>query len=134
MSVGFGLLSLFLFKHKTEYEVRISDWSSDVCSSDLGDVQGVLHRRVFDQFVVHLADHADAKILHRLIEALLVDEPGARRGHRERPQRDQRRQQAEPVLDRLLAKEGLAQLPQELLVDRIVAILDDLYGIRSEEQ
>src|SRR3546814_4421462 len=26
---------LFLFKRKTAYEVRISDWSSDVCSSDL---------------------------------------------------------------------------------------------------
>src|SRR3546814_6225577 len=25
----------FLFKQKTAYEVRISDWSSDVCSSDL---------------------------------------------------------------------------------------------------
>src|SRR3546814_10841409 len=25
----------FFFKHKTAYEVRISDWSSDVCSSDL---------------------------------------------------------------------------------------------------
>src|SRR3546814_2699078 len=30
----FGLL--FVFKHKTAYEMRISDWSSDVCSSDLG--------------------------------------------------------------------------------------------------
>src|SRR3546814_3114770 len=27
---------LFLFKQKTAYEMRISDWSSDVCSSDLG--------------------------------------------------------------------------------------------------
>src|SRR3546814_10621473 len=26
----------FFFKHKTAYEMRISDWSSDVCSSDLG--------------------------------------------------------------------------------------------------
>src|SRR3546814_5379833 len=26
---------LFLFKQKTAYEMRISDWSSDVCSSDL---------------------------------------------------------------------------------------------------
>src|SRR3546814_5169437 len=26
---------LFFFKHKTAYEVRISDWSSDVCASDL---------------------------------------------------------------------------------------------------
>src|SRR3546814_12456981 len=28
-------LSFFFFKQKTAYEVRISDWSSDVCSSDL---------------------------------------------------------------------------------------------------
>src|SRR3546814_3516394 len=27
----------FFFKQKTAYEVRISDWSSDVCSSDLVD-------------------------------------------------------------------------------------------------
>src|SRR3546814_4363457 len=27
----------FFFKQKTAYEMRISDWSSDVCSSDLGD-------------------------------------------------------------------------------------------------
>src|SRR3546814_9138298 len=26
----------FFFKQKTAYELRISDWSSDVCSSDLG--------------------------------------------------------------------------------------------------
>src|SRR3546814_17020344 len=31
-----GLLFFFFFKQKTAYEVRISDWSSDVCSSDLG--------------------------------------------------------------------------------------------------
>src|SRR3546814_6440046 len=28
------LVVLFLFKQKTAYEMRISDWSSDVCSSD----------------------------------------------------------------------------------------------------
>src|SRR3546814_6084815 len=28
---------LFFFKKKTAYEMRISDWSSDVCSSDLVD-------------------------------------------------------------------------------------------------
>src|SRR3546814_6689693 len=28
-------LFFFFFKHKTAYEMRISDWSSDVCSSDL---------------------------------------------------------------------------------------------------
>src|SRR3546814_15450657 len=34
MSVVFVLL-FFFFKQKTAYEMRISDWSSDVCSSDL---------------------------------------------------------------------------------------------------
>src|SRR3546814_7090877 len=29
------LLMFFFFKQKTSYEMRISDWSSDVCSSDL---------------------------------------------------------------------------------------------------
>src|SRR3546814_10888753 len=29
------ILFLFFFKQKTAYEMRISDWSSDVCSSDL---------------------------------------------------------------------------------------------------
>src|SRR3546814_16205960 len=30
-----GLVCFFFFKQKTAYEMRISDWSSDVCSSDL---------------------------------------------------------------------------------------------------
>src|SRR3546814_4244649 len=29
------VVSFFFFKQKTAYEMRISDWSSDVCSSDL---------------------------------------------------------------------------------------------------
>src|SRR3546814_2467699 len=29
------LFFIFVFKHKTAYDMRISDWSSDVCSSDL---------------------------------------------------------------------------------------------------
>src|SRR3546814_1133092 len=35
---GFAVsyLYVFFFKQKTAYEMRISDWSSDVCSSDLG--------------------------------------------------------------------------------------------------
>src|SRR3546814_19902257 len=31
------LCCVFFFKQKTAYEMRISDWSSDVCSSDLRD-------------------------------------------------------------------------------------------------
>src|SRR3546814_9358247 len=33
----------FFFKQKTAYEMRISDWSSDVCSSDLGDAVQMIH-------------------------------------------------------------------------------------------
>src|SRR3546814_9147022 len=31
----FCVIFVFFFKQKTAYEMRISDWSSDVCSSDL---------------------------------------------------------------------------------------------------
>src|SRR3546814_2253655 len=31
----FSVCVFFFFKQKTAYEMRISDWSSDVCSSDL---------------------------------------------------------------------------------------------------
>src|SRR3546814_9960362 len=33
--VLFDVFVFFFFKQKTAYEMRISDWSSDVCSSDL---------------------------------------------------------------------------------------------------
>src|SRR3546814_1478892 len=33
--MGWSFSFFFFFKHKTAYEMRISDWSSDVCSSDL---------------------------------------------------------------------------------------------------
>src|SRR3546814_3819379 len=58
MSVSsvFLYVMFFFFKQKTAYEMRISDWSSDVCSSDLlgGDEAGVY------------ADHAG---LQRLADA-----------------------------------------------------------------
>src|SRR3546814_4969702 len=34
----FCVVFVFFFKQKTAYEMRISDWSSDVCSSDLEDL------------------------------------------------------------------------------------------------
>src|SRR3546814_3655503 len=35
-------IHFFFFKQKTAYEMRISDWSSDVCSSDLLDAEGLV--------------------------------------------------------------------------------------------
>src|SRR3546814_13185880 len=40
-SLCFVVLLFFFFKQKTAYEMRISDWSSDVCSSDLGIATGL---------------------------------------------------------------------------------------------
>src|SRR3546814_1501235 len=34
---------VFFFKQKTAYEMRISDWSSNVCSSDLPGVTSSIH-------------------------------------------------------------------------------------------
>src|SRR3546814_8732837 len=42
------LYFFFFFKQKTAYEMRISDWSSDVCSSDL------LARQEFSNVLVDL--------------------------------------------------------------------------------
>src|SRR3546814_2775620 len=39
--VGLFVFFFFFFKQKTAYEMRISDWSSDVCSSDLCTFVGV---------------------------------------------------------------------------------------------
>src|SRR3546814_18826075 len=44
----------FFFKQKTAYEVRISDWSSDVCSSDLLEKMAMQmdwmgHHRIVDE-------------------------------------------------------------------------------------
>src|SRR3546814_5107579 len=38
--IGIGCGVCLFFKQKTAYEMRISDWSSDVCSSDLGMASG----------------------------------------------------------------------------------------------
>src|SRR3546814_18018849 len=41
---------LFFFKQKTAYEMRISDWSSDVCSSDLGKRLPIRQSKIVVQF------------------------------------------------------------------------------------
>src|SRR3546814_5903358 len=57
-------LFFFFFKQKTAYELRISDWSSDVCSSDLcrlsGDKDVDHHCHGAPQ--VQLGDPADAAV------------------------------------------------------------------------
>src|SRR3546814_3977226 len=40
------LVTVVFFKQKTAYEMRISDWSSDVCSSDLFELGGKRSARI----------------------------------------------------------------------------------------
>src|SRR3546814_3304596 len=58
---------LFFFKHKTAYEMRISDWSSDVCSSDLARQRSLLdcrgHRYVFRDQGLDLLTHRRIGVL-----------------------------------------------------------------------
>src|SRR3546814_4449689 len=63
------MLCVFFFKQKTAYEMRISDWSSDVCSSDLGVFTNgdgnraivVPYRHIGEQF-------GPVKLLQRLVQ------------------------------------------------------------------
>src|SRR3546814_10489388 len=43
----YSFLYFFFFKQKTAYEMRISDWSSDVCSSDLQGGLGLPDREYY---------------------------------------------------------------------------------------
>src|SRR3546814_1354112 len=65
-------MNFFVFKQKTAYEMRISDWSSDVCSSDL--LGGALGREIDDVAVVVLDGQAPVV----LVELDLLVEIGHR--------------------------------------------------------
>src|SRR3546814_3561155 len=70
----------FFFKQKTAYEMRISDWSSDVCSSDL---RYELHHGVAitDPAIVAAAELSNRYITDRFLPdkaIVLIDEAGAR--------------------------------------------------------
>src|SRR3546814_9748815 len=54
-------MCIFFFKQKTAYEMRISDWSSDVCSSDLRDHQIGVAERFRQEFDCTALDRADRR-------------------------------------------------------------------------
>src|SRR3546814_10085792 len=57
----------FFFKQKTAYDLRISDWSSDVCSSDLAnaaisnDLDAAIGEQDIDQHAVVVLGIPDAQ-------------------------------------------------------------------------
>src|SRR3546814_2880606 len=76
--VSLPMMFFFFFKQKTAYEMRISDWSSDVCSSDLtalapqnlsGTVAAKLSTWTGERWVVSVSgDAGEATIAERRSE------------------------------------------------------------------
>src|SRR3546814_8677826 len=71
-------MSVLLFKQKTAYELRISDWSSDVCSSDLsaqGDVD-LLVKTLGQRLVKKTMFYDGARPVYHLYFGNELGEPG----------------------------------------------------------
>src|SRR3546814_3710172 len=81
----------FLFKQKTAYEMRISDWSSDVCSSDLAglphdppaDAHGYAQAAGGDDAQVAAAPQAGRVVAGRTCQGQF---PAPDRRHHQRPE------------------------------------------------
>src|SRR3546814_10500907 len=76
-----GMLVLFIFfffffKQKTAYEMRISDWSSDVCSSDLLTIDVGLQEYVAQRLAVEQSAAAVIMDVHRGDIYALSSSPG----------------------------------------------------------
>src|SRR3546814_661318 len=104
-------LFVFFFKQKTAYEMRISDWSSDVCSSDL--------------FLVHQPRQRLGKLRVRLVgsgPALGLDEQRPARPHAPQPVVQPRRRGDQLALRRAVevrpTKPGRALETAVLVQDR----------------
>src|SRR3546814_6253425 len=70
-------LVVVFFKQKTAYELRISDWSSDVCSSDLGSQVGPLAAHGVDageRLADRLRSPRQLRGLHQVHQAVVEPE------------------------------------------------------------
>src|SRR3546814_9664110 len=74
---------IFCFKQKTGYEVRMSDWSSDVCSSELIVVVDVVLPPLLRSS--HHRSHAQAhqRIAHAIPKVRRLDAAGPVEGHQD---------------------------------------------------
>src|SRR3546814_5484734 len=95
-------LRFFFFKQKTAYDMRISDWSSDVCSSDLPDL-------------ILLPGQRRQDVAHRIDEELRLERFAVRRIDVEAFHRLERRRKTEARL--AVAAEILPGAGTRLLAD-----------------
>src|SRR3546814_8827795 len=85
----FSMWMVFFFKQKTVYEMRISDWSSDVCSSDLLRCLGRPAGSAWEAATLVVSDHPGAEQEIRRPRESGYRKPvlGATRGHRSEERR-----------------------------------------------
>src|SRR3546814_3454942 len=72
-------LIFFFFKQKTAYEMRISDWSSDLCSSDLLDSARLARVVVNPTHSLSYKSERDTEFRDTVV-TLLIDNSGSMRG------------------------------------------------------
>src|SRR3546814_4775592 len=68
---------IVFFKQRTAYEMRISDWSSDVCSSDLRLAAAVLRMAVIEAEIMYSAladDQAEQELKARQHNSALFEQ------------------------------------------------------------
>src|SRR3546814_14163370 len=126
----------FFFKKKTAYEVRISDWSSDVCSSDLplllspiarAGLQGIEEERHRAACIDPIVDAGHAFVDAPIGTGAEVDDAkqqlaAARRQLLRIGEAFEQALQRRGVIDRILAEEATADAQRPLLVDRALAL------------
>src|SRR3546814_3407935 len=64
----FVVFVFFFFKQKTAYEMRISDWSSDVCSSDLAE-----RERMYDEYFNRIGEIVNGTVKRVEYGNVIVD-------------------------------------------------------------
>src|SRR3546814_5008260 len=104
----------FFFKQKTAYEMRISDWSSDVCSSDLDPGPVEDSRALAERDQRRLAREWQFAFLVAVVIVGHHDRMGDAAEPRDRYER---RRRVKPVLD---VERGADPRIMRLVVDRTV--------------
>src|SRR3546814_18500562 len=80
---------VFFFKQKTAYEMRISDWSSDVCSSDLDGHPRQHEIQIFGRALPRTNARNEAAVLLQIVRSLLriEDDGGVKEAEKDDPER-----------------------------------------------
>src|SRR3546814_20398067 len=136
-SVFFCVFFFFFFKQKTAYEMRISDWSSDVCSSDLTPKRDPVELRAQTRPLrdaIAKLDKQIAKLQSELaqLEAKLADHGLYESGRAEELKNTLARQSELSQQLQSAAAHGLTQTEQRDVLDKGEDMRVRARGIKTE--